>query len=228
MKARPRNRRLWTWPILPFLLASLAPGVSLAQEAPPQIKLKKSFLRGLKFTVGDEKPANVYGFSGLSVQSKFKEVMSTHPPAMHEARKALAWNGVTLAGSLGLVTGSLLVLLDTISDAQAVSRDEFPDESLQTGPLALMVVSGVAMIVGAVNGGSHLKRGIDIFNHRDPLQGSRSEGDSSRLQGAGSFFDPARGPAAFRLGLGLRSPLRFGVRRADVTPQPAVMMVLAF
>ncbi len=65
---------------------------------------------------------------------------------------------------LGMTTISLLILLDTIDDAQKVSSGEMVDNSFDWSYLIWLGISGFIMIVSSIMGNTHLKRGIRMYN----------------------------------------------------------------
>lgn len=162
------------------------------------IKLKSGFLSPLKFVYGTNKPQNVYTFGGLSFQPGFQEIMSTHPPALNEAKRAFVYNGISLAGSVALVGISLKMLLDTIEEAENVSEGNLSssDDDYMSDLIIIGASAGV-MVISAILGSKHLKKGILIFNKKQ--LGNRAKNNS----------DGARNGISKNRGLGLKFGLNF-------------------
>ncbi|RMD48453.1 MAG: PorT family protein [Ignavibacteria bacterium] len=132
----------------------------------PKIKLKKGFLRPLKFIYGDSKPLNVYNFSGLSFNTEFEKTMSLYPPALREAKKALPYNAVSLGGWIALSAISLKNFISTINKSQKVSQGKLVDDSFKGSDLILVGVSAGVTIVASRLGYSKVKKAVKIFNER--------------------------------------------------------------
>jgi len=146
-----------------FLMTIVGPQ-AFAGDHPDEIQLKKGFFSPLKFYQGDGDKHSVYTFIGLSFASEFDEVISQNPEARKEAEKSFVWNGFGLIGSIGLFTVSLMILLDTIDDAQKVSDGQMVDDDFNWNYLVYIGIAGFVMILSSIMSSSYLKRGIKIFN----------------------------------------------------------------
>ena len=75
-----------------FMFLSVIFVTPAAAEGERPLKLKKGFLKPLKFTYQSSEPKGVYSFTGLSFKSEFKETLGQHPPALETAKGAFFWN----------------------------------------------------------------------------------------------------------------------------------------
>lgn len=152
------------WFLLACVLHLIVPLPGFAGEGTREIRLKRGFLKNPKFTIGDEAPQPIYGFSGLSFHSSFEKVLAEHPPALRTARQALIWNGVAYVGAIGLVGASLKILLDTIQEAQDVSEGKLTNEPTDWGVVGFLAASGFVLLTGSIASNSQMRRGIALYN----------------------------------------------------------------
>jgi hypothetical protein len=150
--------------VIILMIGLSVPLPSFAQETAPPIELKKGFFKPLKFTFGEGKPRSVYNFSGLSFKKPFEETIGLYPPALEQARRARFYNGLALTGVLGLLVFSFKMLLDTIDDANKVSKGIMVDDSFNFNELIPFFVCGTATVVGAVMSSAQLSHAVELFN----------------------------------------------------------------
>jgi hypothetical protein len=149
--------------LLSFLL-TLASSAAMAQDESSKITLRKGFLKPLRYQVGSVKPASVYDFTGLSFNPGFEKVISQNPLAHSEAKKAQAYNGAALVGSLAMLGITAKMFLGTLSQASSVNQGQMTESSIKTSDLLLLGASALVSIVASNLGHSHLKKGVEIYN----------------------------------------------------------------
>jgi len=131
------------------------------------IQLKKKFLGSQKFIYGGKEPQGVYTFPGITYRREFQGVMSIHPAALGEAKKATPYRIVSTVGLLTLVGLSAKFLIDSINDSQDISAGRFPDDDGGGSDLALVVAAGGVTIISGILGKKHFKNGVRMFNEEE-------------------------------------------------------------
>jgi len=134
------------------------------------IQLRKKFFGSQKFIYGRKEPQNVYTFLGITYRREFKEVMSIHPAAFREVKKATPYRVVSTAGLLTLVGLSAKLLIDSINDSQDISSGRFPDDDGGGSDLALVLVAGGVTIISGILDKKHFKNGVRMFNEKHKLK----------------------------------------------------------
>lgn len=140
--------------------------LAMLSDSIPKIVLRRKFLKPLKFVFADSITIThpVYRFSGLTFHPQFENLMSRHPAALKEAKRAYLYHGAILGGNIALTTLAAKGLIDTINDAQRVSEGEFVYSGLKIGDVVLNVVIGIVTIVSGRRAYHHVKEGIRMFN----------------------------------------------------------------
>ena len=139
---------------------------SISAQAQELIKLKTKFLSPVKYTIGDEAPRNIYSFTGMDAEPHFKKLISRYPEAVKEIKASYTYNGVSLIGSLVMVTGSVLMLSNTLKEANDVSNGKLSSDQDDITPL-LLILGGA--VLGGIEGtiaGSHLRKCVKIYNSK--------------------------------------------------------------
>lgn len=136
----------------------------------PKIELKKKFFGSQKFVYDGGDRQNVYNFLGITFKDEFKEVMSLHPPALREVKRAYPYNALNAAGQIGMLGLTLKNLIDTINKAQKVSDGQLVSDGFELSFVIQVAVAGAITIVSGIIGSSHLKKGVEIFNERQERQ----------------------------------------------------------
>lgn len=131
-----------------------------------EIRLESRFLGAQKFVYNGQAPQKVYGFWGFSFKPEFQEVLSLHPEAFNEARKAYPYNTLKFVGALGLVAMSAKLLINTINESQEISQGRLADGSSNTTDFILIGAAGTLTIVSGILSKKHLTNGVKIFNQR--------------------------------------------------------------
>lgn len=167
-------KRFLTVIIMANMLVYTITGVVVAQEnqeiqesakRPTELKLKKPFLRQLKFLYGEGKPRNVYGYWGLTHTSEFKDVLSRYPPSLREARKVFPYNAVVLGGSITILALSLKNFVETINQAVKVSGGEMVGSGAWTwADLVMLAVTTGVVISSSLIGAKHTRKAVRLFN----------------------------------------------------------------
>lgn len=132
--------------------------------ADENIKLKRSLFGGVKFSQEGSQPAGIYGFSAFSHTSEFKDAMSSCPIALKETRKAFAYNGVALAGMLGILVYSIKGFVKTLRDVRDVSSGIMVDNSFKIGDVIMVGTGAMVTITASRLGHRYLKKGVRMFN----------------------------------------------------------------
>ncbi len=146
-----------------ILLATI---LSVSIFAGDKIELKKKFFSPVKYSFNGQDPKPIYTFSGMDCQPHFKKIIRRCPDAYKEIKTTYAYNGVSLAGSAIMLLGSVLMLSNTLQEAEDVNNGKLTSGTSDSSPLGLVIVGAVVSIVGGSIAGSHLKKGIQIFNKK--------------------------------------------------------------
>lgn len=131
----------------------------------PKIQLKKKFFGGQKFIYDSNEPKSVYHF-GITFKPEFQEVMSLHPRALREAKKAYPYKAFQLAGSLGLVILPLKFLIDSVNKSQKLSSGQLVSSGFDLSYVVLVAISAGVAVISGILGENHLKKGVASFNER--------------------------------------------------------------
>lgn len=151
--------------IVVALAASILSGPAVGQ-ATHQLTIEKPLFGSYRYTYGNAEPQKIFTPIGLSFTDEFEEVLSQEPAALREARKAHMYKGISLAGNLTMVAGSVLLLVNTLDDAAAVSDDRLPESSTDLRPLGLVIAGAALASIGAILSKHKLRAGIRLFNER--------------------------------------------------------------
>lgn len=135
-------------------------------QAKGKIRLKSKFLGAQKFIFNEQTPQKVYGFWGFNFKPEFEEILSQHPSALQEAKKAYPFNVLSFVGFLGLAAISAKSLINSINDSQEISNGRMVDDRSYTTDLAILGVAGAVIIVSGTLSKNHLQNGVRIFNER--------------------------------------------------------------
>lgn len=131
-----------------------------------EIRLESRFLGAQKFVYNGQAPQKVYGFWGFSFKPEFQEVLSLHPTAFNEARKAYPYNTLKFIGALGLVAMSAKLLINAIDESQEISQGRLADGGSNTTDFILIGAAGTLTVVSGILSKKHLTNGVKIFNQR--------------------------------------------------------------
>jgi len=138
-----------------------------------KIQLKKSFLGSQKFIYDGKKPQGVYTFIGISFKNKFQEVMSRHPAALREAKKAYPYNALSLVSQVGVFGLVVKDFIDTVNASNEISSGNLVDDGFDLSDLVLLVVAEGISVTSGIIGRKHLRKGVKIFNERQEQSASR-------------------------------------------------------
>ncbi len=163
-----------------FILAILLFTSSI--YAQDQIELKKKFFSPIKYSLNGQKPMDIYTFSGMDCRPHFKKIISRYPEAFKEIKTSYTYNGVALAGSAVMLLGSVLMLSNTLQEAEDVNNGKLSSSSNDSSPLLLVVGGAVLTLVGGMIAHTHLKKGIEIFNTKSKKAGDVQNGTGLHFQ----------------------------------------------
>ncbi len=135
-------------------------------ETKGNLRLKSKFLGALKFIYNGQTPQKVYGFWGFTFKPEFQEILSQHPDALKEAKKAYPYNVLGFVGALGLVAVSAKLLIDSINDSQEISNGRLVDDSSSTTDVVLLGAAATITIVSVSLSKKHLENGVRMFNEQ--------------------------------------------------------------
>ena len=145
-----------------FILAATL--FTMNANAQNQIVLKKKFLSPIKYSYNGKKPLDIYTFSGMDCRPHFKKIISRYPEAFKEIKASYTYNGVALVGSAVMLLGSVLMLSNTLQEAEDVNNGKLTSSSNDSSPLLLVLGGAVVTLVGGMIAHNHLKKGVQIFN----------------------------------------------------------------
>ncbi len=137
---------------------------SMSADAAPLIELRSGFFKPVKFAFGEQEPEGVFDFFGLGFNSQFAEVMSLHPRALSQAKKAFPYNAMSLMGWAGVLAVTTKQFIDTVNKAQKVSDGQLVSDGFEIGPLIMLAASGAVAVIGGRLGKSQLNKGVELFN----------------------------------------------------------------
>lgn len=129
-----------------------------------KISLHKSFWKGLQFTHKSNEKKGIFGFTGLSFNPEFKEIISTNPTAYKEAKKSFLYNGIALAGSIGMMAVSFKYLLDTIDQAKEVSGGDMYAKNPEFNFTVFIISAAVTGIASYISR-TCIEKSVKIYNN---------------------------------------------------------------
>ena len=129
-----------------------------------KISLHKSFWKGLQFTHKNNEKKGIFGFTGLSFNPEFKEIISTNPFAYDEANKSFLYNGIALAGSIGMMAVSFKYLLDTIDQAKEVSRGDMYAKDPEFN-FTVFIISAAVSGISSYISKTCIEKSVKIYNN---------------------------------------------------------------
>jgi len=152
------QRSLYSSSVMKYQAAEDSTGI-------PKIQLKKEFW-GYKFIYDSNEPKSVYPFVGLTYEPEFQEVMSLHPRALREAKKAYPYNALSAAGAIGMFVLSLKAFIDTVNKAQKVSSGQSVSSGFDLSYVVQIGITAGVHVISGILSQKHLKKGVAIFNER--------------------------------------------------------------
>lgn len=131
------------------------PNSRFLSNSNPKITLieRTSFFSRLKYTYGDGRPKNVYGYAGLSYSQDFKNTLSIYSPAFEKAKRNRLWVGLMI---LGAVTISATSSIESFSQRHPVS----------TAAILTFVTGAGIVVVASFGRTKTIQECVQIFNIR--------------------------------------------------------------
>jgi len=99
---------------------------------------------------------------GSAFSSEFREVLALHPDALREAESANTARSMILLGNVVMIAGSLIMLGDTMNQADNLEQE--PDYGRSLG---LVLVGAVISMTAGSSYRNRLNNAVDIFNREE-------------------------------------------------------------
>ena len=129
-----------------------------------EVEIHSNFFQPLSYSVDNSNKMPVMGNFGLS--KDYENLLRNNPEALHAAKSATGYSVLNLVG-MGLITaGAIVLLLDTLDQADDVESGNLPeeDEDNYDTALGLIIVGGAVGITGAVMAKNAIKESAQIYN----------------------------------------------------------------
>ena len=108
----------------------------------------------------------VYADSGSKFSKDFEALLSQHPQALAEAKKAYTYNSMSYGGNIAIFVLSLKLFLETVDKADRVNDGELVDDSFQSSDVIPMLAAGIITIFSALRSRSLVENGVELYNEK--------------------------------------------------------------
>ena len=147
-----------------LMLVLLAVSSFANAESGGKIDLQIGAFQAPQFKTGDGefKPLK----DGSDYDPEFIKMINSNPEAKAKLDHAETYGGVTLAGSVVILAGTIVLLQDTLDQKDSLDNNQLPqdDSSKQGQALGLVIVGGVIALVGSSGYRSDISEAVDIYN----------------------------------------------------------------
>jgi len=166
-------------PLAALALSAVFIHTALAEDGGDAIDIKIDAFESPTFNVGggEYRPLK----QNSSYHPDFLKLISSDSEANEKLQHAETYSGVTLAGGVVILAGTIVLLQDTLDQKDQLDNNQLPqeDDSKTSQALGLVIVGGVISLIGSSNYRSDVREAVEIYN-RNLKAGKLSDASAFR------------------------------------------------